>query len=510
MSELRIIFGNAEISGADLDDRSARAASALAAGGVNAGDRVAVLLRNEPVLLELMKAADCIGAAMVPINWHLAPAEVNYLVRDSGARMLIAHSDLLAPCLDGMPPGVSMLQVSTPEPILSAYDIAASAQTISGVAKYEERIAKQSPWAGPPVAAPGSVIYTSGTTGLPKGVLRHIGPPERVQAFYRARRVLSAARPGMRTAVVGPLYHAAPNSSARVALDASEVLVLFARFNPIALLEAIERWRLTHLSLVPVMLVRLLQVPADVRQRFDLSSLEFVTHGGAPCPPVVKRQIIDWWGPILHETYGSTEAGLVTRATSLECLARPGTVGRPFDGVSIRILDEEGRELPPGQTGEIYINQGANWLDFEYLNHPEMRQACERDGYITNGDVGHLDSDGYLFITDRRRDMVISGGVNIYPAEIEGVLMECPGIADCAVFGVPDDEFGESVAAAVQWQPGRAMEAPLLQQWLRQHIAGYKVPRLIEVHELLPRDAMGKIHKHRLREPHWRGLDRRI
>jgi long-chain acyl-CoA synthetase len=262
--------------------------------------------------------------------------------------------------------------------------------------------------------------------------------------------------------------------------------------------------------MVPVMLVRLLKLAPQVRQRYDVSSLENVTHGGSPCAPEVRRAIIEWWGPIVNETYGSTEAGLITAVTAKEWLERPGTAGKPFPGTSIRILDEEGHELPAGEVGEIYVNTGDNALPFTYRNNEAQRQSIERDGYITNGDVGHVDADGYLYVTDRKRDMVISGGVNIYPAEIEHALVANPQVADCAVFGIPDAEFGEAVAAAVVRAPGSTITAAEVRDWLRARVAGYKVPRHVEFHDALPREGMGKVFKNRLRAPHWERVGRKI
>ena len=217
-----------------------------------------------------------------------------------------------------------------------------------------------------------------------------------------------------------------------------------------------------------------------------------------------------WWGPVLSVTYGSTEAGLVTFAHAADWLAHPGTVGRPFPGTSVRILGEDGRVLPAGEVGEIYVDPGDNALPFTYRHNEAQRRAIERDSHITNGDVGWLDAEGYLYVTDRKRDMVISGGVNIYPAEIEHVLLASPEVADCAVFGIPDEEYGEALAAAVVPAPGHAPTADTLREWVRERLAGYKVPKLVEFHTALPREGMGKVFKHQLRAPHWARAGRSI
>ena len=275
-------------------------------------------------------------------------------------------------------------------------------------------------------------------------------------------------------------------------------------------LQLIERHRITHLSMVPIMFVRLLKLPEHVRTAYDVSSLQNVTHGASPCAPEIKRSMLEWWGPIISETYGSTEAGLVTFATPADWIAKPGTVGRPFPGTRVRVLDEAGRELPPGESGEIVVDPGENALPFTYRNNAQARAAVDRNGFITNGDIGYLDADGYLFVTDRKRDMIISGGVNIYPAEIEHALLGSPEVADCAVFGIPDPEYGEAVAAAVVPAADQHPTPESVRDWLRERLAGYKLPRVIEIRTSLPREGMGKVFKQQLRAPYWERAGRSI
>ena len=355
--------------------------------------------------------------------------------------------------------------------------------------------------------------YTSGTTGRPKGVRRVPPPPDdapRVAALLR--EVLARGygiEPGMRALVSAPLYHSAPNLySLQVMLNEGH-LVLEPRFDAERTLALIERHRLTHAYLVPTMYVRMLRLPEATRRRYDLASMRFVASTGSPCPAEVKRAMIDWWGPVFNECYASSEAGLITAISSSEALARPGSAGRVIGGGTLKILDEGGRELPPGQIGLIYARQPA-YPDFTYNNDPEARRRLERDGLWTLGDMGYLDADGYLYVCDRTSDMVISGGVNIYPAEIEAVLATMPGVRDCAVFGIPDAEFGEALAAAVQPEPGAALDADAIRAFLAPRIAGYKVPRTVELHAELPREESGKIFKRRLREPYWAQAGRRI
>jgi long-chain acyl-CoA synthetase len=260
---------------------------------------------------------------------------------------------------------------------------------------------------------------------------------------------------------------------------------------------------------VPTMFIRLMKLPEDIRRTYDMSSLRHVIHAAAPCPPDVKRAMIEWWGHVIYEFYGSTESGAVTFATSEDALRKPGTVGRIAPGAELRFLGEDGRALPQGEIGEIYSRIAGN-PDFTYHNKPGKRGEIDRDGFITSGDVGYIDQDGYVFICDRKRDMVISGGVNIYPAEIESVLHAVPGVHDCAVFGIPDGEFGEALMAVVEPQAGATLDVPDIRARLKASLADYKIPRHIEIQKELPREDSGKIFKRRLRDPYWERAGRRI
>jgi long-chain acyl-CoA synthetase len=315
--------------------------------------------------------------------------------------------------------------------------------------------------------------------------------------------------PAMRTLLSAPLYHSAPNTYALHAFLEGEVLFLEPRFEAEKTLELIERHRLSHLYLVPTMFVRLLKLPPEVRRRYDVSSVRFVSSTGSPCAPDVKRAMIDWWGPVINETYASSEAGHNTFIDSNDWLRHPGSVGRPLGRGRLKILDDAGRELPPGEVGMIFVRQPA-YSDFTYINDAPARAAIERDGLWSVGDLGYVDSEGYLYVADRKSDMVISGGVNIYPAEIEAALVGMPGVADCAVFGIPDAEFGEALAAAVQLRPGEALAEEAVRAYLRDRLAGYKVPRIVTFHDALPREDSGKIFKRLLRAPYWKDAGRRI
>jgi long-chain acyl-CoA synthetase len=307
----------------------------------------------------------------------------------------------------------------------------------------------------------------------------------------------------------GPLYHAAPNSFGLRAGRLGGALVMMPRFDPEEFLRLVDVQKIDTVFMVPTMFIRLLKLPEEVRRKYDTSSLRHVIHAAAPCPGDVKRAMIEWWGPVIYEYYGSTEAGALTFVTSDDALKKPGTVGKIIEGVELRFLDNNGEALPQGEIGEIYSRTVSN-PDFTYHNKPEKRTEIERDGFITSGDVGYIDRDGYVFLCDRKRDMVISGGVNIYPAEIEAVLHAVPGVRDCAVFGIPDEEFGEAVMAVVEPQAGVTLDIAAVRAHLKALLADYKVPKHIEIQVDLPREDSGKIFKRRLRDPYWTRAGRKI
>ncbi|HUJ77189.1 MAG TPA: AMP-binding protein, partial [bacterium] len=365
------------------------------------------------------------------------------------------------------------------------------------------------PYEGPVPDVRASMIYTSGTTGKPKGVLRNPATPEFIVRRDQILREIWGLEAGVRAALTGPIYHSAPNAYAMGVLVQQGLLVLQPRFEAEPLLALIQEHRISHMHMVPTMFVRLLRLPESVRARYDLSSLRLVIHGAAPCPPAVKRAMIEWWGPVIHEYYGSTELGMLTTTNSREWLERPGTVGRPTRYARVQVLDDQGRPAPAGVPGLIYArNDGLT--DFTYYGAPAKRRDMERDGLMTNGDIGYLDADGYLYLCDRKIDMVISGGVNIYPAEIESVLVQMPGVQDCAVFGIPDEEYGEALLAVVQPAPHSHLDAAGVQDFLRPHLAHYKIPHRVEFAQNLPREDSGKIFKRKLREPYWAGRSLRI
>lgn len=498
MNSATLILDTHRVDAATQAERGLRLAGGLRQLGLREGDVVAVLLRNDLPCIDVIHAGREAGIAYCPINWHFTAEEVRFLIEDSGARALIAHGDLLDAVASALPPELPLLAVG-PSKHPRAQD-------------YENWLAQQAPYDGPRVSPRAHIAYTSGTTGRPKGVVRAPIPIAELDArMTRIRAVVEASfglRAGCRVLLPAPLYHSAPSVIAQNALQLAERLVLTTRFDPEALLAAIEAHRIDVVYLVPIMYVRLLRLPEEVRRRYDLSSLRFVASTGAPCAPEVKRAMIDWLGPVIHETYASSEAGMVTAINAVEALARPGSAGRPILDAQVRILDEAGHPLPAGEVGLIHVRQPA-YPDFSYRGNEAARRAIERDGLISLGDMGYLDEDGYLYVCDRASDMVISGGVNIYPAEIEHRLLTCPGVADCAVFGVPDAEYGEQLYAVVEPAPGVQLEAEALRQCLQGTLSSFKVPRHFEIGPL-PRDDNGKIAKRKLRDQHWQGQARRV
>ena len=509
-----VISGGRRISTEALNERAARAATGLASLGVERGDLIAIYLRNDIAFFEAASAASLLGAYPTPVNWHYVEAEAQYLFENSGARVIVIHADLLDAVRNVLPDGVPVLVVATPPEIAEAYGI--EAQPVpEGMVDWSAWLEGFEPWSGPPIEAPGTIIYTSGTTGHPKGVRRRQPTPEQAAA---TGRMLSIAfgladwmdRPGeIVTVVTGPMYHSAPNAYGGITVRLGAKVILQPRFDPEELLALIDREKVTHIHMVPIMFNRLLRLPEEVKAKYDLSSLKFVVHAAAPCPAPIKRAMIEWWGPVINEYYGSTETGAVVFCTSEQWLAHPGTVGKAMPGSDVRVIDADGNSLPAGEVGEVVAKTG-DIADFTYHGDDAKRAASEKAGLIAPGDIGYLDADGFLYLCDRAKDMIISGGANIYPAEIEAELHKMPGVADCGVFGIPDEEFGEAVCAVVQPMPGAELSERDVRAYLRERMASYKVPKRVDFHAELPREDSGKIFKRKLREPFWEGLDRRI
>jgi long-chain acyl-CoA synthetase len=507
-----ILSGDRELSQAQLLENVACAAAGLSAMGIGAEATVAIMLRNDFPFFEASMAANAVGAYAVPINWHFQAEEAGYILRDSQAQVLVVHADLFPQIRPGIPEGVQTFVVPTPPEIQAAYRIAPEQVIpLADFPVWSDWVSRQKPRELPPLPLPSSMIYTSGTTGTPKGVRRQPFSPESAAQVAALVETVFGFRPDgdFRTAVTGPLYHSAPNAYGLFAARNGGFCVLQPRFDPEGLLQLIERYHITYLHMVPTMFVRLLKLSEETKRQYDLSSLAFVVHAAAPCPPEVKRQMIAWWGPVINEYYGATETGAVVFHTSEDALRKPGTVGRPITGGIVRIYDEQGHVLGPTQVGEVYLRLEA-LPDFTYHGRDEERRAIERDGLVTAGDVGYLDDDGFLFLCDRKKDLVISGGVNIYPAEIEAAILAVPGVHDCAVFGIPDEEYGEALCAYIEPEPGSTLSASEVRTFLADKLARYKVPKVIEFHRDLPREDSGKIFKRKLRAPYWEHTGRQI
>ena len=505
-----VLAGGTSRDGASIQARALRGVGGLDALGIAQGDVVAIMLRNEPAFLEAMLIMRLAGCYSCPINFHYKADEAGYILRDCGAKALIIHADLLRQIEGGVPPGCHVIVVEPSGATREAFRLTrGQCELPPGATEWEAWLAASPPYAGPPRPVYGSVPYSSGTTGKPKGVMRKPAAPEALARMVEITQTVLGIKPGMRTAIVAPLYHSAPASYGMQSLLNGDLVIIHERYDPERLLADIERYKLDRLYLVPTHLVRLLRLPDEVKRRYDLSSVTFVASTGSPCPPDVKKDMIAWWGPVINETYASSEAGFITMLNSEESRTHSGSAGRPLPGSEVKILNDDGEVLPPFEPGLIYCRQSA-YPDFTYINRDADRRAIERDGLIAVGDVGYFDREGYLYICDRKADMVISGGVNIYPAEIEAVLITMPGVADCAVFGIPDAEFGEALAAHVQPHNGAAIEREAVRTFLKARIADYKVPRIVEFSEALPREESGKIFKRRLRDPYWQNAGRRI
>ena len=512
-------FQNSRIEAEVFSQRWQRSAAALRAVGVREGDVIAMMVRNSPLALELTLAARWIGAYWCPVNWHFKGEELDYILADSQASVFIADAAILAGLNDLT--GLNALTASGAAGdkggvALKVFAAHAAAGAASRHPSWEATRDAQDADAVPQSPQRGAMFYTSGTTGRPKGIRRTPSTPAQVAAGVGVMRhcmgfEVETYGP-IRALVSAPMYHSAPNSFSLGAALFDAQLHIEERFDAEDTLRLIAEHRITHAYLVPTMYVRMLRLPDAVKQRYDLSSMKFVSSTGSPCSPEVKRAMVEWWGPVIYESYGSSELGYMTRLDSHEALRKPGSAGKALPGVRIAILGDDGQPLAAGAAGLIYASNDA-LADFTYAGNDAARRKMEVQGLKTMGDVGYLDEEGFLFIVDRSADMVISGGVNIYPAEIEAVLQVMPGVADCAVFGIPSEEFGEALGCAVQRAdntPGAALDEAAVQGFLKARLASFKVPQVVAFHESLPREDTGKIFKRKLREPYWAGKTRRI
>ncbi|MBI2170109.1 MAG: AMP-binding protein [Actinobacteria bacterium] len=478
-------MGTAQRTYGALGDRSLRLATALSDRGVAAGEPVAAMLPNGFEFFEVGCAAAALQARFLPVNWHLKGEELAYIVEDSGAKVLVAHESLGAPVDVALAasPALTVLSVGSP------------------ACSYDPAIEESKPWgAGAPWPAPGYMFYTSGTTGRPKGVLHGNVDVERLETMNQGLIGLWGITADDTYLLTGPGYHAGPGGWAFAHLYAGGTVAILPSFDPRAWLGAVDRFGVTTTFMAPAHFIRVLEVDEADRATYDLESLRLVIHAGAPCPESVKRRIMEALEPAeVWELYGMSEGG-ATRASPAEWVERPGTVGKPWPGVEIKIIGEDGSDLPTGEPGVIYVTPAGG--RFEYHNDPEKTGEAWRGDLYTVGDIGYLDDDGYLYLTDRASDMVIRGGVNIYPAEIENVLHDHPAVVDCAVFGVPDERMGERVKAMIECRI--TVTAEEIQEYVRARLADFKCPEIVEFVDQLPRDPNGKVLKRRLREAHWK------
>jgi acyl-CoA synthetase (AMP-forming)/AMP-acid ligase II len=473
----------------ELDRRSRQVAALLDARGHEVGDHVALLMGNSPEYVEVALGAQRAGQFFTPVNWHLTEEEAAYVVADCGARTLFASPDTrdLALRVTAATPGVELVLVpdaATGDERVA--DLVATLDAQSAATRSDEREGVY-------------FFYSSGTTGRPKGIRPHHDFPPFGTGLPLDRALGPSFGLGAGSVYLcpAPLYHSAPTGWTLGTIRNAATAVVMDRFDPLECLRAIETHRVTHAQFVPTHFVRMLKLPREQRESFDLSSLEVVVHAAAPCPVEVKRAMIDWIGPKIMEYYAGSEGNGMTVIDSASWLAHPGSVGRAVIG-TVHVVGEDGSELPPGEVGTVYFSDGGT---FEYHDDPEKTVgAFDARGWSTLGDLGHVDDDGYLYLDDRRTDLIISGGVNIYPAEIEDALILHPDVADVAIIGVPDDEMGQAVLAVVQPTSGVTTDPEALRAHARERLAGFKVPRRIELVAELPRLPTGKLLRRRLRD----------
>ncbi|MCP5040813.1 MAG: AMP-binding protein, partial [bacterium] len=462
--------------------------------GLAPDDHVAILMENRVEIVELIIGGVMAGVWVTPVNWHLAPGEIAYVVEDSDAKVIFTDEHFLE----------------------TAQAISGKARVIEAGDEWDGLLAAASnepiDLAGP---SGGNMIYTSGTTGRPKGVKRarqaNVGAALDFMSAYGNNVGLDGSGPHL---ITGPMYHAAPLMFAIYDNANGAPIIIMERWDEARALEIIMEREIAHLHMVPTMFVRLLRLPEEVKARFDAPKLELVLHGAAPVSVEVKRAMIEWFGGKLVEYWGATEGGVNTLIDSEQWLEHPGSVGRTLGDFDVFAVDAEGKRLPAGEVGDLYCRHKRIDRVFEYHGDPEKTAgAFLEPGVFTIGDIGWIGDDGHVYLADRRSNMIISGGVNIYPREIEDVLHLHPAVADVGVFGIPDDDWGESVKAAVELREGHAASSRLESEILdfaRERLARYKVPRSIDFEDALPRESTGKLYIRRLRDRYWKGRERNI
>jgi acyl-CoA synthetase (AMP-forming)/AMP-acid ligase II len=476
----------------ELEARANQGAHLFRSLGLERGDHIAIMLENHPRFLQLCWAAQRAGLYYTPVSWRLQQEEVAYILDNCEARVFItsaAMKEVVAPLLGRISNVAFRFMIDG---------------VVEGFASFEEAAARMPEVPITDQSEGAFMFYSSGTTGYPKGIRQKLADGEYGdgEPFSLMTDLFGATDQSVYLSPA-PLYHSAPLAFAMNSLRRGITTVIMEHFEAEFALQCIESFRITHSQWVPTMFVRMLKLPSEVRTRYDLSTMQCAIHGAAPCPVPVKEQMIDWWGEVLHEYYGGSEGNGFTHLNSAEWLVHRGSVGRPM-ACEIHICNEAGEELPVGETGVIYFGGGN---EFEYFKDSRKTAAARHPrGWSTLGDIGYLDDDGYLYLTDRKDFMIISGGVNIYPQEAENVLIMHEKVLDVGVFGIPNEDFGEEVKAAVQLKDpgvaGAAVEAELL-SFCRENLAHFKCPRSIDFHEALPRHPTGKLYKRLLKDAYW-------
>ncbi|HEX6547551.1 MAG TPA: AMP-binding protein [Candidatus Dormibacteraeota bacterium] len=494
--KLALILDDRRLTYAELNRRANRAAHGLRRLGMRPGDRVASMSLNSIEGFEMAHAHRKTGVVGVPINFRLRAAEVAHVLNDSGARAVFAGPDFV-PVIEAALPALEA------RPVLVAYRGGGA----SGWLDYGELLAAEPETNFERAGESGlgaTMIYTSGTTGRPKGAFRRAGFP--VEAALEAIQVFGLTPEDVHL-MAGPGYHSAVAFFGALTSVLAATIAILPRFDAERALQVIERDRVSTTFMAPTLLRRIMDLPEAVRAGYDVSSLRALILGAAPCPFELKERAVGYFGEVLWEFYGATETGVNLVLRPEEQLSHPGSAGRPSPSSEVLLLDAEGHPVPEGTPGRLWV-RGASLA--EYHNNPDATQASMRDGFFSVGDIAYRDGDGYYHICDRAVDMIISGGVNIYPAEIEAGLAAHPAVRDVAVIGVPDDEWGEAVKAIVELQPGASVSQDDLIAWCRERLAGYKRPRSVDFVEALPRGLDGKLHKRELREKYWAGAGRRV
>jgi long-chain acyl-CoA synthetase len=497
-SSALIVDGRA-ITFGELHARSQRVAAVLHVAGLRRGDGVALVLPNRPEFFEITWACQLSGLYYTAVNTHFTPDEVAYIIDDSDAKAVFVDGSMAA----------LAAQVRDVNAAVEVHLVVGG--SLPGWQSYEDALAAAGD--APPVSDGSEMLYSSGTTGRPKAVRRSLPVDGNGSWAQSVLEMALSHHYGMDHSSVylspAPMYHAAGINYTMAVNRVGATSIIMRKFDAEAVLRLIETHRVTHAQFVPTMFVRMLKLPEAVRRKYNVSSLRCVIHAAAPCPVDVKHRMMDWVGPIIYEYYGGTEGFAGTTIGPREWLAHPGSVGIPM--AAVHVVGENGDELPVGESGELYFEGGP---DFEYFKDPANTASVYNDrGWRSLGDMGYVDKDGYMYLTDRSTFMIVSGGVNIYPQEAENLLVMHPKLVDAAVFGVPNDEFGEEVKAVVQpvegVTPGPELEAELI-DYCRAHLAGYKCPRTVEFDPELPRDPNGKLYKRRIRERYWQGRVSRI